>query len=91
MFTTYDEMLEHLKSTNIVDDDCWQNICSRISYDAASTVPGAVIMLSTIRRRVMNGEHIEIPLIKTTLSYDTVDRIILEHFGNFILSEVKNA
>lgn len=90
MLMDYSEMLQHLRSMNTVDDDCWRNICDRIRYDAASTVPGAVKMLSIIRCRVIGGENIAIPLIKKTLTYDNVDSLILEHFGSFILSEVKD-
>lgn len=86
----FEEILEYLQTSKIVPDECWKDICSRIAYDAASTVQGAVKMLSIIRQRVMNNEKIEVPIKKLILHKDNLDEIIEKEFGTFIMSETKN-
>lgn len=86
---TYDEYLSALKNTNTVSDECWVNICDRISYDAASSVPGAIIMLTIIKQKTADGEIMVVPAAKIVFTQDNFDKIILELFGDFILSEIK--
>jgi hypothetical protein len=87
---TYEEKLIYLQTSTIVPDEYWNEICSRIAYDAASTVPGAVEMLTIIRQRVMNNEKIEVPLIKLILDKKNFNIVIRKTFGSFILCEIEN-
>lgn len=87
---TFEEELIYLQTSNIVPDEYWNEICSRIAYDAASTVPGAVEMMSIIRQRVMKGEKIEVPIKKLILEKKNFDKVIRKTFGSSILSETKN-
>lgn len=86
---TFEEILIYLQSSSIIPDEIWNEICSRIAYDAASTVPGALKILSIIRRRVMNDEKIEVPIIKLILERRNFDLVIRKTFGSFIMSETK--
>jgi hypothetical protein len=87
---TYEEKLIYLQTSTIVPDEYWNEICSRIAYDAASTVPGSVEMLTIIRQRVMNNEKIEVPLIKLILDKKNFNIVIRKTFGSFILCEIEN-
>ncbi len=87
---TFEEKLIYLQTSDIVPDEYWIEICSRVAYDAASTVPGAVKILSIIKQRVMNDEKIEVPIIKVILEKNNFDNVIQTTFGSFIVSEIKN-
>lgn len=80
---TFEEKYKYLQTSKIVPNECWNDICSRIAYDAASTVPGAVKMLSIIRQRVMKNEKIEVPIIKMVLEKENFDEEIRKLFGSF--------
>lgn len=85
---SYNEILEVLHNNIAVPLSIWKHIDGRIKYDAASTVPGAINMLSILRERVMNGESIKVTDTSIVLTHNTFYETIEKCFGGFIRGEL---